>query len=103
MVANLPENYKNHPAFNFIKTVATNWDKTNVINGEIGEFITIARKEKMKNNWFVGSITNKEKRTLNLSLNFLKPSKEYQATIYEDDENLGWKQNPTSYKIKKLM
>lgn len=99
MVADLPENYKNQPGLNFIRNVPTDWSKTKIINGEIGEYITIARKEKDKENWFIGSITNETERSLNIPLNFLNIHKKYLATLYKDTEKSNWKSNPTAYKI----
>jgi hypothetical protein len=101
MAADLPENYEGHPAFQFIKDVGVDWDTTIVLNGEVGHFITIARKERDTDKWFLGSITDENERTLDISLNFLDEGKEYAATIYSDDENSHWDKNPTAYKINK--
>ncbi len=100
MAADLPENYKGNPAFQFIKEVGVDWDTTIVLNGEIGDFITIARKERNTNKWFLGSITDEKSRTLEISLSFLDDGKEYNATIYSDGENAHWDKNPTAYKIE---
>ena len=100
MVADLPENYEGNPAFQFIKDVGVDWDTSIVLNGEIGDFITIARKERNADKWFLGSITDESERTLEVSLNFLDKGKEYNATIYSDGENADWDKNPTAYKIE---
>ncbi|MDA3905526.1 MAG: glycoside hydrolase family 97 protein [Bacteroidales bacterium] len=100
MVADLPENYENIPAFQFIKDVPTDWDQTLVLNGEIGEFISIARKEKNTENWFVGSITNEEARELTISLDFLNEGKQYIAKVYSDADNTHWESKPTLYAVK---
>ena len=100
MVPDLPENYDGHPAFQFIKDVGVNWDTSIFLNGEIGEFITMVRKERNTNNWFLGSITDENERTINVSLSFLDEGKKYTATIYSDDENSHWDDNPTAYKIQ---
>jgi glucan 1,4-alpha-glucosidase len=100
MVPDLPENYEGHPAFQFIKDVGVDWDTSIFLNGEIGEFITMARKERNTGNWFLGSITDENERMIDISLNFLKEGKEYTATIYSDDENSHWDDNPTAYKIQ---
>ena len=100
MAADLPENYEGHPAFQFIRDVGVDWDTSIVLNGEIGDFITIARKERNTDNWFLGSITDENKREVEVSLNFLNEGKEYTATVYSDAEDSHWDKNPTAYKIE---
>ncbi|UCH65457.1 MAG: glycoside hydrolase family 97 catalytic domain-containing protein, partial [Ignavibacterium sp.] len=100
MAADLPENYDGHPAFQFIRDVGVDWDTSIYLNGEIGEFITMARKERNTDKWFLGSITDENERTINISLDFLDDGKEYTATIYSDDKNSHWNENPTAYKIE---
>jgi hypothetical protein len=102
MAADLPENYQGHPAFQFIRDVGVDWEKTIVIDGEIGEHITIARKERNSGKWFLGSITNHDERTVRVKTDFLKPGKNYLATIYSDAPDAHWKNNPTAYKIEKI-
>jgi glucan 1,4-alpha-glucosidase len=100
MAADLPENYEGHPAFQFIRDVGVDWDTSIVLNGEIGDFITIARKERNTNKWFLGSITDENARTIEVTLNFLDDGKSYKATLYEDAEDSHWDKNPTAYKIE---
>jgi glucan 1,4-alpha-glucosidase len=100
MAADLPENYEGHPAFQFIRDVGVDWDTSVVLNGEIGDFITIARKERNTNKWFLGSITDENERVMDISLNFLDEGKEYTAIIYSDAEDAHWDKNPTAYKIE---
>jgi hypothetical protein len=100
MAADLPENYQGNPAFQFIRDVAVNWDTTIVLNGEIEEYISIARKERGTNRWFLGSITDENSRTLSVKLNFLDEGKQYTAVIYSDSKDSDWDKNPTSYKIE---
>jgi hypothetical protein len=100
MAPEFPENYNGHPAFQFIRDVGVDWDTSICLNGEIGEFITMARKERNTDNWFLGSITDENERTIDISLSFLVEGKEYTATIYSDDENSHWNENPTAYKIQ---
>jgi hypothetical protein len=100
MAADLPENYEGNPAFQFIRDVGVDWDTSIVLNGEIGEFITITRKERNTNKWFLGSITDENARSLKVSLNFLQAGQEYTATIYSDAEDSHWDKNPTAYKIE---
>ncbi|MBT8386385.1 MAG: glycoside hydrolase family 97 protein [Ignavibacteria bacterium] len=101
MAADLPANYEGHPAFQFIKDVGVDWDTSIVLNGEIGDFITIARKERNNDKWFLGSISDENERTIDISLNFLDEGKKYTATIYSDAEDSHWDKNPTMYKITK--
>ncbi len=103
MAADLPENYEKHlDAFQFIVDVPVDWDDTKIIEAEPGDYLTIARKAKNKNDWFVGAITDENSRMLNLSLDFLDPGKKYEAIIYRDAENADWDTNPEAYKIEKI-
>ncbi|MBC8047827.1 MAG: glycoside hydrolase family 97 catalytic domain-containing protein, partial [Fimbriimonadaceae bacterium] len=100
MAADLPENYaKNMDAFQFIKDVPVDWDDTKILSAEPGDYITIARKEKNGNNWFIGSITDENARTQNTQLDFLDADKKYIATIYADAINADWYNNPMAYQI----
>jgi hypothetical protein len=101
MAADLPENYDDHPAFQFIREVGVDWDTSIVLNAEIGNFITITRRERNSDKWFLGSITDENERAIEVPLNFLDGEKEYTATIYHDDEETHWDKNPTAYKIDK--
>ena len=94
MAADLPENYTGHPAFQFIKDVPTDWAQSICINGEIGKYITMVRKDINSSDWYLGSITNESKRELNIDLSFLDKDKKYNATIYKDPESGGWEINP---------
>ncbi|BBE16070.1 alpha-glucosidase [Aquipluma nitroreducens] len=100
MACDLPENYENNPAFQFIRDVPVEWDNSKVINAEIGEYLTIARKEKDTDNWALGSITNEEKRNFEVPLTFLNEGVQYQAFIYADGENAHWDKNPLDYSIR---
>jgi glucan 1,4-alpha-glucosidase len=100
MAADLPENYEGQPAFQFIRDVGVDWDTTIVLNGETGEFITIARKERNTNKWFLGSITDENERTMEVSLSFLDAGINYTSTIYSDADDSHWDKNPTDYKIE---
>lgn len=100
MAADLPENYMRFmDAFQFIKDVPVDWDDSKYIEAEPGDYITVARKEKNKDNWFVGAITDENARTANIPLNFLDKDKKYVATIYADVENTHWEKNPMAYQI----
>lgn len=103
MVADIPENYKTHiDAFQFIKEVPVDWSDTKIVEAEPGEYITIARKDKNSENWFLGAITNENSRIETVPLNFLDKGKKYIATIYKDADNADWKTNPEAYKIEKV-
>lgn len=102
MVADLIENYEKHmDAFQFIKDVAVDWDKSLYLEAEPGDFLTIARKEKGSSRWFVGGITDENARTAEFRLDFLDPTKKYVATLYADGEDADYLKNPTAYRIKK--
>lgn len=100
MAADLPENYEGNPAFQFIRDVAVDWQESKVLNGEIGDYVTIARKERNGNRWFVGSVTDENARQLVVNLDFLDAGKKYTATVYADGADADWDKNPTSYKIE---
>lgn len=106
MVADLPEHYmidgKIHPAFQFIRDVAVDWEQTRVLDGEVGEYVVIARQEKGSDNWYVGGITDQNLRTQKLNFDFLPEGKTYTATLYTDSAAAHWNDNPTAYEIKTL-
>lgn len=97
MASDLPENYENKPAFEFIEKIPVDWAKTIIIGGKIGNFVITARKDKHSNNWFVGAITNEKARKLNLKLDFLPKDKKYKMIIYKDTLASDWKTNPYSF------
>jgi hypothetical protein len=100
MAADLPENYEKHlDAFQFIKDVAVDWDDTKYLEAEPGDYITVARKAKGTNNWFVGAITDENSRTANIDLSFLDKDKSYKATVYADSKDAHWEKNPMAYEI----
>lgn len=102
MAADLPESYERHlDAFQFIRDVAVDWDESKYLEAEPGYYITVARKAKNSNNWFVGGITGENPRTALLKLDFLDPGKQYVATLYADGKDADYVTNPTSYQIKK--
>ena len=99
MAADLPENYEGHPAFQFILDVPTDWDKSLALNGEIGQYITMARKDVNSDDWYLGSITNELGREIDLNLSFLDEGVEYIATIYKDPIDGGWEDSPEEVEI----
>ncbi len=99
MAADLPENYENNPAFRFIKDVPVDWKRTEVLNGDIGEYVTVARQDRRSDDWYIGSITNEEGREFDLALDFLEPKRKYVAEIYADGKDADWKTMPLSMDI----
>jgi len=103
MAADTPENYNRFPdAFQFIKDVAVDWSESKYIEAEPGDFITVARKAKGTNNWFVGNVNGDNSRTSNIDFSFLEKGKKYTATIYADAKDAHYKTNPQAYTIKKI-
>ncbi len=100
MACDLPKNYEGNPAFQFIRDVAVDWETTKVLNAEIGEYVTIARKDRNSDKWFLGSVTNEKPREFDIKTDFLDQGIKYNTTIYEDGENADYKTNPTRYKIE---
>jgi hypothetical protein len=100
MAADLPENYERFmDAFQFIKDVAVDWDDTRVVEAEPGDYLTVARKAKGKDEWYVGAITDETARTSEVSLSFLAPKRQYVATVYADAADAHWQGNPMKYQI----
>ncbi len=103
MAADLPQNYDRFlDAFQFIKDVAIDWDETYYLEAEPGDYISIARKAKGKNEWFVGSITDENTRTAVIDFSFLPKDKTYEAIIYSDKKDAHFETNPQSYEIRKI-
>lgn len=94
MAADLPENYERQPAFQFIRDVAVDWDTTRVLQAKIGDYVVVARKTRGKDEWFVGAITDEERRTFDVPLTFLPAGRGYVAEIYADGPNAHWQSNP---------
>ncbi|HKC37159.1 MAG TPA: glycoside hydrolase family 97 catalytic domain-containing protein, partial [Chitinophagaceae bacterium] len=104
MAADIVDNYERFPdAFKFIEDVAVDWDDTKILEAEPGDYITIARKAKGKEQWFVGGITDENPRTANINFNFLDSKDYYVATIYEDGKDAHYITNPQSYYIYKVI
>ncbi|WP_228441306.1 glycoside hydrolase family 97 protein [Chryseobacterium phosphatilyticum] len=102
MAADLIENYKKYPdAFQFIKDVAVDWDSSYILEAEPGDYVTIARKAKNKDQWFVGSITDENPREATVDLSFLPIGQKFEAIIYKDGKDASWNHNPKSYEISK--
>ena len=103
MAADLPEAYEQRPdAFQFIKDVAVDWDDTRILAAEPGEYLTIARQAKGKDEWYLGAITDEQARAQTVKLDFLKPGQRYTATIYADAKDAHWEKNPMAYQIQQV-
>jgi len=103
MAADLPENYEQHlDAFQFIKDVPVDWQESKYLEAEPGDYLTVVRKDKHSENWFLGSITDENARDTAIKLDFLSPNKKYQAIIYQDGTDADWQNNSKSYAIKTI-
>ncbi|HCO67497.1 MAG TPA: alpha-glucosidase [Dysgonomonas sp.] len=104
MAADIIENYQRFPdAFQFIRDVALDWDESKYLEAEPGEYITIARKAKGSDNWFVGNVCGEKGFTSNITFDFLTPDKQYIATIYSDAKDAHYRTNPQAYQIRKVV
>lgn len=104
MAADFPENYEKFPdAFQFIKDVAVDWDDSKYLEAEPGQYITVARKAKGTDKWFVGNVGGYQPFTSKISFDFLDKGKEYIATIYSDAKDADYLKNPQAYNIRKVV
>ena len=102
MAADIPENYERFmDAFQFIKDVAIDWDESKYLEAEPGDYVTIARRAKGTNDWYVGCTADENGHQTKLALDFLEPGKKYEATIYADAKDASWDKNPQAYTITK--
>ncbi|WP_372872395.1 glycoside hydrolase family 97 protein [Shewanella sp.] len=107
MAADLPENYLTRPdAFQFIKDVPTDWEQSIALDGEVGDFVVMARKERKArqysgNDWYLGAVTDENARDVTVKLDFLEPGKTFEAQIYQDGKDAEWKWRPYEMDIKK--
>ena len=98
MAADLPENYAKHmDAFQFIKDVPVDWAQTRVLNGEVGDYVTMARQDRNSDDWYLGAMTDEQGRVLQVPLSFLAPGRTYQAQIYRDGDGAHWKDAPFKF------
>ena len=103
MAADLIENYLGNPAFQFILDVPVDWSETRALNARIGDYVTIVRQERDREEWFLGSITDEEPRSLEASLDFLDPDRIYVAEIYADGEGAHWETNSYALEIRRVL
>jgi hypothetical protein len=102
MAADLPEHYEQFmDTFQFIKDVDIDWIQSKYLLAEPGDYLVVARQGKKDGQWFVGGVTDDQKRTLDISFGFLEPGKTYVATIYRDADDADYKENPQAYVIEK--
>jgi hypothetical protein len=103
MAADLPENYERFPdAFQFIKDVAVDWSDSKYLEAEPGSYITVARKAKGTNNWFIGNVNGVDPRSSTISLDFLDKVAKYEATIYADARDAHYRTTPPAYTVRKV-
>lgn len=103
MACDLPENYERFKdAFQFIRDVPVDWADSRYLEAEPNRYITVARRDKNSENWYVGAITNEEPRVATINMNFLPQGESFIATIYEDGIDAHWKENPQAYNIRTI-
>ena len=100
MASDLPLNYESNPAFEFIKDVPVSWSDTKILDSEIGQYVITARKDWNSDDWYMGVITNEEKRVVEIQLSFLDKDVTYEAKIFSDTTETHYKSNPSSIKIE---
>jgi alpha-glucosidase len=99
MAADLIENYENQPAFQFIRDVPVDWERTTVLEGRIGDYVVVARQQRNAPDWYVGAITDEEARTFEIPLAFLPAGRSFVAEIYADGAGANWLDNPLPVEI----
>lgn len=100
MAADLPEHYFNQPAFQFIKDVPVNWEHTIPLDGAIGDYYVVARKDRSSDDWFIGGVSDENERTVTIKLDFLPEHWTFDADIYRDAEDSHWQTNPEAHAIE---
>jgi len=104
MAADLPENYERFlDAFQFIKDVPVDWDDTRILDAEPGDYLTIARKAKNRDEWYIGAITDEQARSVTIPLSYITPQRPYVATLYIDAADAHWQSNPMAYQIQHFL
>lgn len=102
MVADLPENYLDHPAFEFIRNVPVSWDAMVPLDGVIGDFFVIARKDRDSEDWYIGAVTDENEREVEVNFDFLPPHSHFTVTLYRDAHDADWQSNPEAYEIEQF-
>jgi len=101
MASDMVENYEGHDAFSFISELPVDWAESDVLGAQIGDYVTIARREKSSPRWFVGTATNADAREVEVPLDFLTDGRTYVAHVYEDVPEQDYETNPTEYRIRR--
>jgi alpha-glucosidase len=99
MASDLPENYEGQPAFQFIRDVPVDWERTVVLEGKVGDYVVLARQERGGYDWYLGAITDEEARTFQVPLSFLPPGRSYVAEVYADGPGAHWLTDPFPVEI----
>jgi len=100
MAADLPENYEKHlDAFQFIRDVPTDWERSRTLDARIGDYAVVARQQRNGEDWYLGALTDEQPRSLAVKLDFLKPGRRYEAQIYRDTWDANYRTNPVAYEI----
>lgn len=102
MACDLPENYVGHPAFEFIKKVPVSWSRSLALDGEIGEFLVMARKARNSDCWYLGAITDDKKRTVTIDCSFLNADIDYKCVIYRDTNQSDYLSEPHEFLIEEI-
>ncbi|NPD85329.1 glycoside hydrolase family 97 protein [Lentimicrobium sp. L6] len=102
MACDLPEHYEGNPALQFIRDVGVDWEQSIVLDGEVGEFVIIARQERETMNWFVGAVSDENPRDITIDFSFLEEGKNYKVIVYKDGEEAHWNDNPLSLVIEEV-
>ncbi len=100
MAADLPENYRDNDAFEFIRRVPCDWDETRILSAEIGDYVVTARRN--DSTWYIGGITDESARQLDVSFDFLDPDRAYLITVFEDGHSADWESNPYPVNIREF-
>lgn len=102
MAADLPEHYEGHAAFQFIDDVPTDWQQSIALDGEVGEYMVVARQDRHSSDWYVGAATNELARQYDLVTDFLESGADYRVELYSDGENAHWRDNPMDFRISQM-
>lgn len=102
MACDLPEHYEGNPALQFISDVGVDWEQSIVLDGEIGDFVAIARQEKETMDWFLGAVNDENPRDITVDFSFLEEGKKYQVIVYKDGKDAHWDENPLSLELEEI-
>ena len=101
MACDLPENYMKHPeAFLFIKHVPCDWERSLLVDGQIGDYCIFARQRRGAEDWYIGGITDEQARQAVVPLSMLEPDRSYQITLWRDADDADWQTNPYAYNVE---